>query len=116
MKRVSFATRLKYLLEVRDIRQKELAGVLGKEISTVSNYIQGVTKPSFDTLIKIADFLEVSLDDLVDRHIESQENIDFSKQDYAPHEEEYVSLYRSLSHKNQVLLLEIMKAFNQNTK
>lgn len=111
-----FAKRLKYLLEVKDIKQKELAGVLGKEVSTVSNYIQGVTKPSFDTLIAIADFLEVSLDDLVDRKIVSKEDIDFSKQEIAPHEEEYILLYRSLSKRNQELLLEVAKTFNQNTK
>ncbi len=116
MKRMRFAKRLKYLLEVKDIKQKELAGVLGKEVSTVSKYIQGVTKPSFDTLIAIADFLEVSLDDLVDRKVVSKEDIDFSKQEIAPHEEEYISVYRSLSKRNQELLLEVAKTFNQNTK
>ena len=111
-----FAKRLKYLLEVKDIKQKELADVLGKEVSTISNYIQGVTKPSFDTLIAIADFLEVSLDDLVDRTVVSKEDIDFLKQEIAPREEEYILLYRSLSKRNQELLLEVARTFNQNTK
>ncbi len=113
---MKFAKRLEYLLEVEDIKQKELASVLGKEVSTVSNYIQGVTKPSFDTLIKIADILEVSLDDLVDRQVESKEKIDFSKQGVAYKEEEYLSLYRNLPKSKQKLVLEIMKAFSQNTK
>ena len=108
--------RISDLCNGNKIKQKELAGVLGKEVSTVSNYIQGVTKPSFDTLIAIADFLEVSLDDLVDRKVVSKEDIDFSKQEIAPHEEEYISLYRSLSKRNQELLLEVAKTFNQNTK
>ena len=116
MKRMGFAKRLKYLLEIKDIKQKELAGVIGKEISTVSNYIQGTTKPSFDTLIQIADFLEVPLDDLVDRQIESKEKIDFSQEDVAYQEEEFIALYRSLPKKKQKLVLEIVKAFNQNTK
>ncbi len=113
---MEFAKRLEYLLDVKDIKQKELASVIGKEVSTVSNYIQGLTKPSSDTLIKIADFLEVPLDDLVDRRVESNEKIDFSKQGIAYKEEECVALYRNLPKGKQKLVLEIMKAFNQNTK
>lgn len=113
---MKFAKRLEYLLDVKDIKQKELASVIGKEVSTVSNYIQGITKPSFHTLIKIADFLEVPLDDLVDRQVNSKEKIDFTKQGMAHNEEEYISLYRNLPKNQQKLVLEIMKAFNQNTK
>ena len=44
---------------------KKLARALGVNEATISHYLHGRTKPSFDSLIGIADFFNVSLDYLV---------------------------------------------------
>ena len=51
----------------KGIYQKELADHLQVSIGTISNYEQGIHNPDFDTLCKIADFYEVSLDYLLGR-------------------------------------------------
>lgn len=51
----------------KGIYQKELADYLKVSIGTISNYEQGIHNPDFDTLCKIADFYEVSLDYLLGR-------------------------------------------------
>lgn len=51
----------------KGIYQKELADYLQVSIGTISNYEQGIHNPDFDTLCKIADFYEVSLDYLLGR-------------------------------------------------
>jgi len=51
----------------KGIYQKELADLLQVSIGTISNYEQGIHNPDFETLCKIADFYEVSLDYLLGR-------------------------------------------------
>ena len=47
--------------------QGELAEILGGKKSLVSNYENGYSTPDVYTLIKIADYFDVSLDELVGR-------------------------------------------------
>lgn len=51
----------------RGVYQKELADYLKVSIGTISNYEQGIHNPDFDTLVKLADFYDVSLDYMLGR-------------------------------------------------
>lgn len=56
-----------YLRKTLNKTQEEIASILNITRATYANYESGKTQPDFDTLIKIADFYDVSLDYLCDR-------------------------------------------------
>ncbi len=63
-----FATRLRLLMNEQPITtQTQLAEITGKTRQTISQYVNGVSEPGYDTLVKIADHFEVSLDYLLGR-------------------------------------------------
>ena len=62
-----FSKRLKSLREKEGVTQRQMAKHIGMSAGTIVNLEQGYSKPSFDVLIDIADYFEMSLDDLVGR-------------------------------------------------
>lgn len=65
--RMDFGKKLRELRKEGNVGQKELAGYLNVSISTISNYENNVHSPDLDTLCKLADFFQVSIDYLMDR-------------------------------------------------
>lgn len=57
--------RIKVVLAERDLNNKWLAEKIGKDPATVSKWITNKTQPSLETLIAIANVLEVTVQDLV---------------------------------------------------
>ncbi len=55
------------ILEDLDIKQKKICEALGIPRNTMSNYVTGRTEPDFETLKKIADYLNVSVDSILGR-------------------------------------------------
>ena len=64
---MGFKDRIVYLRDGKDLKQKELAEILGISRSTLASYEQGRREPDFDTLQKIADYFNVSTDYLLGR-------------------------------------------------
>lgn len=63
-----FAVALRALMSEKPITtQEKLAEVTGKTRQTVSQYVNGISEPGYDTLVKIADFFNVSVDYLLGR-------------------------------------------------
>ena len=63
-----FATRLWLLMNGHPCTtQAQLAEITGKTRQTISQYVNGISEPSYDTLVKIADHFQVSLDYLLGR-------------------------------------------------
>lgn len=62
-----FSGRLRRLRERRRIDQKTLGECCGLSKNIIGMYEQGEKEPSLKTLIKIADFFEVSTDYLLGR-------------------------------------------------
>ncbi|WP_338342867.1 helix-turn-helix transcriptional regulator [Fructobacillus fructosus] len=62
-----FSKRLKSLREKEGVTQRKMAKHIGMSAGTIANLENGYSKPSFDVLIDIADYFEMSLDDLVGR-------------------------------------------------
>ncbi|MFW6377585.1 MAG: helix-turn-helix domain-containing protein [bacterium] len=62
-----FNKRLKQLRKENNLTQKELSEILNIGESTLSHYENKDREPNFDTLIKIADLFDVSLDYLLGR-------------------------------------------------
>ncbi|MEN6567137.1 MAG: helix-turn-helix domain-containing protein [Veillonellales bacterium] len=65
----SFSERLRELRERKDVKQKEVGAVIGVSESSIGKYESGDRTPDPDALIKLADYFEVTLDDLLGRKI-----------------------------------------------
>ena len=64
---MSFSENLKYLRKTTGIDQGVLAQALNVSPKTISHWETSYTEPSIAQLIMLANFFEVSIDDLVDR-------------------------------------------------
>lgn len=60
-----FAKRLEALLQVRGMTQLELAARVGVTRAAMSRYVSGDREPRFVTLVRIAEELDVSVEELV---------------------------------------------------
>lgn len=61
----NFKNNLKELRKEMNVKQKDLAKAIGVLERTVSYWENGERECDFDTLIKIADFFGVTVDDLL---------------------------------------------------
>lgn len=64
---MTFSEYLKFLRENRAITQKEMAEKLGISLHGYQNFEYGLQEPRMSTLIALADFYDISLDELVCR-------------------------------------------------
>lgn len=62
-----FPTALRALMEERGETQENIAKAAEKTRQTVSQYVNGISEPSYETLVKIADYFNVSADYLLGR-------------------------------------------------
>ena len=62
-----YSGRIKYLRELADIKQKDLAESIGVTKATMSKYENDINIPSADILSKMADVLNTSTDYIVGR-------------------------------------------------
>ena len=62
-----FPQRLRTLMTEKKVTQDTLAAVLKKKRQTVSQYMNGISEPGYDSLCKIADYFDVSADYLLGR-------------------------------------------------
>lgn len=65
--KMEFGEFLAKLRKERGILQKQVAAYLNVTVATISNYEKGVHIPDINTLIKLADFYDVSTDYLLQR-------------------------------------------------
>jgi transcriptional regulator with XRE-family HTH domain len=68
-----FAEQLKQLRSARNITQTRLAQLLEISPRVYNRWENGVATPHFDTIVKIADILDVSLDELAARKESNEE-------------------------------------------
>lgn len=64
---MNFGVRLRELRKERGLTQAELAKLLSIGESTISFYESGKRQPDYETLIRLADFFNVSVDYLIGR-------------------------------------------------
>lgn len=57
--------RIKVMLVEKGVSQTELAGKLGKSFSTINGYCANRVQPPLEVLYEIADYLSVSIKDLI---------------------------------------------------
>lgn len=60
-------TTFKEILKKHNIKQVDVAKILNKSKATVSKYSAGTVSPDIESYILLADYLNISLDELFDR-------------------------------------------------
>lgn len=91
MKELSFGKQLRKLRMNRGLSQVDAAKKLGLKQNTLSHYENGKSYPDLSTLSKIAEFFNVSIDELVySVDEETKKNID-------DHKELFIDLEKGLS-------------------
>lgn len=101
---------LEKLRKQTKLTQKKFANELGIPYTTYNAYELSKSIPTLDTLIKIADYFNVSLDYLVGRNFQGGLTTD---------EYELISIYRDLKEDEQKRLLGFAKfshSLNENLK
>ena len=56
---------IKYLRKLRGVNQEALATEIGVLRTTISNYEKNISTPDYETLIKIANYFDISIDDII---------------------------------------------------
>ena len=63
---MKFGEKLRFLLEIKDIKQKDFAHAINISPSTLCGYINSDRQPDFELVKKIASVLDVTTDYLLD--------------------------------------------------
>lgn len=69
-----FGRRLKHLRKQKNFTQEQLAEVTGLSVEFLSNIERGINAPSFETLEKLAEALEVMFSEMFDFQEENKTN------------------------------------------
>lgn len=64
---MAFKENLKNLRKQQGLGQKDLAKILSTTIKTVSHWETGYCEPSISQLIALADYFDITIDELVER-------------------------------------------------
>ncbi|MEH2944912.1 helix-turn-helix transcriptional regulator [Lachnospiraceae bacterium KK002] len=106
---MDFYIRLENLIEERNLTQKQLSLDLHIASSTVNGYVNNNREPDFATLVRFAQYFNVSTDYLLGLSSEKKP----SPSSLSPAEGALIHLYRSLPQERQELIVEQAK-FYQN--
>lgn len=67
MDKIKLGSQIKYFREINDTSQADLAKYIGVDRTTLSHYESGFRVPNIFVLCKIADYFDISIDELVGR-------------------------------------------------
>lgn len=100
---------LRYLRTLRGITQKEVSQAIGCSEVVYSRYETGAREPSIDTLIKLADFFEVTTDFLLGHGVEVSELL-------SEHEVRFIRAFRSADQRAREDALALLISHDQSEK
>lgn len=103
---------LKILRKKRNLSQQRLADILHISQQSVYKYENDITSPDIETLIRMADFFETSVDYIIG-HSEISDIIEpRNAHDLNADEEELIRLYRGLSAKQRSAIQQVIKSYD----
>jgi len=99
---MKFGDILRFLIEERELTQRQLANDLNIAPSTIGGYVQNSSEPDFNALKSLAKYFNVSTDYLLDFHTGKT----------GSHEEaELLRVFRAMTAHEKLLYLEQGRAF-----
>ena len=105
---VHISSNIKYLRQSDGLTQSDLARILSYR-SAIEKWESGVSNPPFKTLLKLSEFFDVSLDDLVYTDISSYSPITGAAKSAADLEEAILINFAHASREAQEIILGILK-------
>ena len=99
---MDFSIRLENLIQEKNITQKQLSAELHIAPTTVNGYVNNYREPDFDTLVRLAQYFDVSSDYLLGLSDEKKP----SPTSLSPAENTLIHLYRAIVPDRQELLIE----------
>lgn len=109
---MDFSTRLKELRTDNDMLQSNLAEKLNLKSSAISKYEKGLTQPSIETIIKLAEIFNVTVDYLVGA---SDIKNPYDVIRITSSEADLVDNFRKLTHENKIRIDERIKTMIENS-
>lgn len=105
---MNIGSKIKEYRESKKMTQKEIAQILGVEPGTISKYESGMIEPNIESLKKLAETFEITVDELIS---ENSEKLDVSKIDVLKvlQEQKEMKLKGNLYHNTQIVF-----AYNTN--
>ena len=110
------------MLKIRELRhennktQVELAEYLGISRQVYANYENGINEPSLDTLSRLADFFECSVDYLLGREDDfGNVTVQGSAPALTSQERELLDIFRALRPEHQAQISEYARYFSERT-
>lgn len=113
------------MLKLRELRldakktQADIAIFLGTSRQVYANYENGINEPSLDTLARLADFFECTVDYLLGRE-DDFGNIIIQKEKqtiyFQDDEKELLNIFKSLHPQQKFQILEYARFFNARSK
>mgnify|MGYP001050368168 CR=1 FL=1 len=100
--------RLKEIRQEKGLKQLQLANLINVSIQTISGYETGYAQPPIDILIKIADALETTTDNLLGRT--NDVGLVEIHNELTQDQQELLSLYNKMSFQDKNQLLGFAKA------
>lgn len=68
----NFSNNLKYLREANNLKQEDIAKEIGLSRASISSYELGKAEPTLQSLISLAEFFSLSIDDLISSKLRSE--------------------------------------------
>lgn len=99
---MKFSGKLRFLIEERNLTQKQIAQDLNIAPSTMGGYVQGMSQPDFDTLKELAEYFDVTTDYLLDVPTKKTNN---------ELENELLRVFRSMPNEYKTIYIKQGKAF-----
>ena len=106
-----FAQRLRELRKGNNISQKKLSNYLNFGYTAIANYDSGINQPSLDTVKKIAQYFNVTVDYLI-----GASDYPRREQDITEKEAELLGIFRKINDDEKDALLKIVNLMFRETK
>lgn len=106
-----FAQRLRELRKGNNISQKKLSNYLNFGYTAIANYESGRNQPSLDTVKKIAQYFNVTVDYLI-----GASDYPRREQDITEKEAELLGIFRKINDDEKDALLKIVNLMFRETK
>lgn len=106
-----FATRLRELRKVNNISQQKLSSYLNFGYTAIANYESGRNQPSLDTVKKIAQYFDVTVDYLIGASDYQRRGNEITEK-----EAELLEIFRRMNEEEKDALLKVVNLMFRETK
>lgn len=83
-----FSIKLKKILEAKDVSQYKLNKLTGISQSTISSILSGKQSPTYDTILKICESLEISMAEFDDNPLSNLHSLAMAESEIMPLDED----------------------------